>query len=463
MTVTAIGANAFCPAVYPHLYPANVTSVTLPSTVRIIKSGAFQSVPLQKIELPASVVTVEEYAFDACPNLQTVKIKGSVALGKCAFRDCSALQTVEIRGTSAIGEKAFQNCSALHTIDIRSASSFGKDAFLDCSSLFHAKIHPNSTSPEPAFNGCTALTKLNGIDAFSYQTGLDGNLYPKLDYDSDVRSVIRNLFTKCSHVGFVDNFCTALCNYIVGRETDNWMSDALKARQLHDWLLRHVQYEDEQNGETLLDPDNQLCSSVFLSYELNTRAYEVGESVCRGYAKAYKMLLSAAGIESYVVTAARIGGGLNHDWNLIRIGDQYYECDTTWDDNHNYWGQYGTSYTHFLKSDAEMSALHHHNYNSTHIYNCASEHELLSINYGTGTSGLAQCTSSYTDANHDGILDYDYDLNGKTGNADYWLDMLAHQQLCGQQQWNYGYSTSINGKLPEILYRLHLLHCGFWG
>ncbi|MBQ3939659.1 MAG: leucine-rich repeat protein [Oscillospiraceae bacterium] len=476
MTVTAIGENAFCPSIYPHSYPADITAVTIPNTVRTVGKGAFQSTPLQTIELPASVQTVGEFAFDACPDLRTVKINGNVTVERCAFRCCPSLQTVEIKGTSAIGENAFNTCDSLWKIELKGVSEIGENAFQSCAALYSARIHPDSTAAKPAFNYCSSLTRLNGTYAFSYGTDIDGNQYPKLDFDAGVRSVIRNIFSKCDHVGFVDKFCKALCKHIVKTETGydpdgpanqptDWMNEALKARQLHDWLIRHVQYEDELNGETLLDRDNQLYSSVFLSYELNTRAYGVGESVCAGYAKAYKMLLAAAGMEAYVVQANRIDGELGHAWNLVRIGDRYYECDPTWDDTRAYWGQYGTSYDHFLKSDAEMAALHHHDYYAPFIKNCANEHELLEINYQTGVTGLSQCTQSYADANRDGILDYDFDLNGRTGSAptaDYWNDLLARQQLCGQQPWNFGYNTDINGKLPEVLYRLHQLQHGFF-
>ena len=47
--------------------------------------------------------------------------------------------------------------------------------------------------------------------------------------------------------------------------------------------------------------DNQDYCSFFVSYGVDEIDYEVGETVCAGIAKAFTMLLKAAGIESYVM------------------------------------------------------------------------------------------------------------------------------------------------------------------
>ena len=48
--------------------------------------------------------------------------------------------------------------------------------------------------------------------------------------------------------------------------------------------------------------------------------------VCAGYSKAAAYLCELAGIEAYSVTSA------DHQWNLVKLYDNFYELDTTWAD-----------------------------------------------------------------------------------------------------------------------------------
>lgn len=63
-------------------------------------------------------------------------------------------------------------------------------------------------------------------------------------------------------------------------------------------------------------------------------------AVCDGYAYAYQLLCSYAGIPCATVIGMSqqgepAGGEYieNHAWNMVCIGEDYYYCDPTWDDN----------------------------------------------------------------------------------------------------------------------------------
>lgn len=70
--------------------------------------------------------------------------------------------------------------------------------------------------------------------------------------------------------------------------------------------------------------------------------------VCEGYAKAFQLLLNAAGIENvYVVGKA---GGTGHAWNQVKIEGEWYNVDLTWNDtgdkkSHKYFNLPDTSFT----------------------------------------------------------------------------------------------------------------------
>lgn len=96
------------------------------------------------------------------------------------------------------------------------------------------------------------------------------------------------------------------------------MTDLEKAIALHDYLVLNCAY----------DYDNYLNGTI---PEASYSAYGIlvnKTGVCNGYALAYKLLCQKVGIECLMVTS----NGMNHAWNLIKLGQHYYHVDVTWDD-----------------------------------------------------------------------------------------------------------------------------------
>lgn len=99
---------------------------------------------------------------------------------------------------------------------------------------------------------------------------------------------------------------------------------------IHDKLIERCEYADEatraQSGAEIYTSLGSIVNSV---------------AVCEGYTRGVQLMLSLVGIESYYV----YGRGNNelHMWNSVRISDNWYYLDVTWDDN----GQKGASYNNF--------------------------------------------------------------------------------------------------------------------
>ena len=113
-----------------------------------------------------------------------------------------------------------------------------------------------------------------------------------------VYEVASDIVSQCREEGISDDYETAL-----------W---------LHDWLTENADY-DFSYGH--FHADGVLCG---------------GYGVCDSYAKAYYLLLSEAGIP-----ADRINN-IDHAWNAVQLGGEWYYADCTWDDpgngmeNHQY-------------------------------------------------------------------------------------------------------------------------------
>ena len=405
-SVRKIGKRAFCPKVNGVYTPKNLTSVTIPNSVTTIEEYAFAGTPLKKIVFPSGMEKVNQYAFYDCSALKTAETKSVVQFGISCFEGCSAMTHVKFNQ----GCKAAQRC------------------FNSCTSLY-------------AVNKCSAVD----TDALTYTTDENGVTMPILTTNTIARQIIRDCFAGSTQVKFVDEYCSKLCAYIVNTQTKSWMSDAVKARQLHDWLVRHCNYEDgfDPNGnytELTIDTNNHIYSSVFLSYGLNVRGPGIGETVCDGFARAYTMLLTQANIKSYVLEADSTTND-GHVWNLVRVGTQWYQVDVCFDDGTASDGSVNAvpGYGGFLKSDADMHSFHlSHGYDflPPAIKNLTSQgcfsganHPLLLrfFQNSSATAALQACSAaSQQDINGDGLLDHDWDFNGTVD----WDDCLIYSKIC---------------------------------
>lgn len=146
------------------------------------------------------------------------------------------------------------------------------------------------------------------------------------------------------------------------------LSDVEKALLLHDYLVNHVTYnwdiavastKEEMNAAT-----EKAGPLVYTAYG----AFVNGDAVCQGYALAYKLLLDKCGIDSTLVSSE----AMNHVWNLVKIDNNWYHVDVTWDDptpNVHGGGQHGN----FLRSDAGITEKNHYEWEDKGI-TCSSEY-----------------------------------------------------------------------------------------
>lgn len=107
---------------------------------------------------------------------------------------------------------------------------------------------------------------------------------------------------------------------------------------IHDRLLERCEYADEA---TRAQGDPHIYTSF--------GAVVNSVAVCEGYTRAVQLLLSLAGVESYYV----YGKGDNelHMWNSVRLADNWYYLDATWDDK----GDKGPSYKNFNITTEQVS------------------------------------------------------------------------------------------------------------
>ena len=113
------------------------------------------------------------------------------------------------------------------------------------------------------------------------------------------------------------------------------MSDYSKVKAVHDYVCALITYTD--------DVDN--ASSVY-------GAYVRGEGLCNSYALCMYKLLVEAGVPCHWIGGSAGTGrdSAGHAWNIVKLGDQWYNLDATWDDADND----KISYDYFLKGTADF-------------------------------------------------------------------------------------------------------------
>jgi len=108
--------------------------------------------------------------------------------------------------------------------------------------------------------------------------------------------------------------------------------DTARALAIHDRLMEVAAYAYEADGKT---PSNAPSAHNIVGVLSGLGG------VCDGYAKVYALLLREIGIDCIFVDGK--AEGVNHAWNLLRIGEEWFWVDVTWNDmqalnRHRYFG-----------------------------------------------------------------------------------------------------------------------------
>ncbi|MGN8888328.1 leucine-rich repeat domain-containing protein [Blautia sp. HCP28S3_G10] len=108
---------------------ATIKKVTMPDTVTVIGSGAFEGCTnLESITLSKKLKEIQAKAFYGCTSLKSIVLPDSMQkIGMSAFEGCSSLSNVILgNGLSYIDVWAFNSCSSLKSITIpRNVTTIG--------------------------------------------------------------------------------------------------------------------------------------------------------------------------------------------------------------------------------------------------------------------------------------------------------------------------------------------------
>ena len=133
--------SAFSSNVSTHEYDETTGQgiVTFAGTITQIMGTSFKSSYLPNnitsITLPASVTIIRNYAFKGCTNLTSVVIPGTATIGSNAFNGCTSLSAISMPNVTTISSNAFDGCTSLSAISMPNVTSIDDRAFFNCTKI----------------------------------------------------------------------------------------------------------------------------------------------------------------------------------------------------------------------------------------------------------------------------------------------------------------------------------------
>ena len=141
-----------------------------------------------------------------------------------------------------------------------------------------------------------------------------------------------------------------------------------KVKAVYDYVCSNVKYSENLDKDIVYT----AWSALFQK-----------EAVCQGYAQLMYRMLKEAGISVRLIPGYGKGMDIMHGWNIVKIGDCYYNLDSTWDAEYK---TAGKEYAYFLKSDNFLYHTRLSDYNTDIFY---SEYPMAEGDYGSGMATLS--------------------------------------------------------------------------
>ena len=171
-----------------------------------------------------------------------------------------------------------------------------------------------------------------------------------------------------------ENTVTAKAKEILASLNLNGKSDYEKIHAIYSYICKNVDYD--LNYEQLT-PYTQEYNDIYSAYG----AIVNNKAVCEGYALAMYRLLLEAGIDNRVLVSA------DHAWNVVKLGDKYYNLDSTWD-----YGIEPANFNWFLIGSADFTDVHHSTGEEFNTQEFLQAYPESPINYGAPATATGSGT-----------------------------------------------------------------------
>lgn len=270
-------------------------------------------------------------------------------------------------------------------------------------------------------------------------------------YDENTRYIYRlffeYVFTAQEVVSMKKEF-NLKCNEIL-RTIPSDATDEEKLLILHDYIASHTTY-DKTVYEGAVSPDDKY---IYNSYGCLVKE----KAVCEGISEAFLYLCKMVGIECYLV----ISDAMHHEWNMVKVGNDYYHVDVTQDAPVYNLGVHGfhqspgdVTHKFFLLSDEEIKSGdlgHSVHYSWIAPYEATNSTTFANAFWKNINSVISYASGNYFYIKDDSLVKYNYKKNKLTTvckNSDSeWTCSCLKKHV-----WRAKYSKATHGALNKIYF-----------
>ena len=154
----------------------------------------------------------------------------------------------------------------------------------------------------------TEYPEISDIRSYEYQT----------DRSGVVHGVRFSYFYTQAQIQARSAMVSQAADAVLAAAVTSEMTDLQKVLAIHDYLVLNCEYDQKSVESGSVPSDSFTAYGVFVNRI----------AVCQGYSAAFQMLMNRLGIACVAVQS----NAMNHAWNLVRVNDQWYHVDATWDD-----------------------------------------------------------------------------------------------------------------------------------
>ena len=268
-------------------YCSNVSSVTLPSTVKKIGNYAFCGCSaLKDISITKNIETIGASAFSGCSSITAVDISSLTEIASCTFYGCSSLTSVVIPDTTKkIGDYAFVDCSGLTEVTLPISAEYNIGGASNGGSFYTCKNVQKITytvgdgsifDPEEDIYGYTLPDAAReALTSVIYEEGISAIPRNALKYCSNVSSVtLPSTVKKIGNYAFYG--CSGLRSAYYNGGRNDWNAIAIGAN--NDSLLAAKLYflvaGDINGSGAEPDASDLQCLYTYLSKREAVGAYQ---------------------------------------------------------------------------------------------------------------------------------------------------------------------------------------------
>ena len=351
------------------------TAFALPSGVTAIPSNMFSNcIALTSVNISAKIETIGFRAFWNCEKLTKINVDTS---NTTYVSDSGVLYTKDHKtliqypsakpansfkahkDTKEIAQYAFQNVTKLKTVDFSATTDLVINNFNFSDSTLNISNLIIPFSENIASNGANVLNKYKSIFSISKLSTLNGSALVNVSTDASVAPTFHSTiadamyekFTGYDKTSFMEKYLNAYAKYAVNDAYSKYgqkinpradiahLSQLEKAYAIYQWVHNKAAYDYEEysegtdkNGNPIIiiksNSKNHCDASVFLHKKSDGKFY----TVCDGYARAYNLVMKAAGIECYYISSGnykKYNQSISHAFNCVKIGSNYYIADAT--------------------------------------------------------------------------------------------------------------------------------------